>query len=330
MKGFSLPLLACLLLGGCGIFGLSSEEKDRLAEFFTRAKGYYEKDRLVQALDQVDRGLEIAPEDPKFLTLKGFIFLKYAKKDPTFYEDAQILFRKAAESGLSRARLGLGLAHQGLALKERDYSDNLERALREGSIPASKREAARRKIARMRALSAKDFRKAETCFKEVLEEEPGNILALYSLALVKVALDKKEEALKLIDRYIRTAAARRQRILNRDLKAALSKEREDLLWKELRTIEAREKEFRGLAANLLYKLGRYREALKELNTLLELDPNLVNEYFNRARVQAKLGRLREAARDYKVFVGRSLLPREDPRIKEAVDFLTRHDLGSER
>ena len=179
----------------------------------------------------------------------------------------------------------------------------------------------------MRSQAVKDFRNAEISFKQVLEDEPRNILALYSLALVKVALDKKEEGLKLIERYIRVAAARRKRILDRDLKMTLPKDREDRLWKELRIIEAREKECRGLAANLLYKLGHYRDALKELDALLKLDPNLVNEYFNRARVHAKLGHTKEAANDYKVFVGRSLLPREDPKIKEAMGYLTSNGLG---
>ncbi len=332
MRCPSLVLVPLILLQGCGIFGGSSAERERLAGFFTRAKGYYEHDRLTQALDQVDRGLELSPEDPKFLTLKGFIFLKYAKRDPSFFEDALALFRKAAQgglfsSGLARAKLGLGLALQGRAIKERDYTVNLEKALREGTIPAARREEAKRKLAQMKAQARKDFLEAEKAFKEVLAQEPRNILALYSLALVEVALGKKEEGLKLIERYIRVAAARRKQILERDLKMALSKDREDKLWAELRTIEEREKGCRGLAANILYKLGRFDEALKELNTLLKLDPNLVNEYFNRARVEAKLGHIQAAANDYKTFVGRSLLPREDPRIKEAMDFLTRHDMG---
>jgi len=329
MRGVSLVLVPLLLLGGCGIFGGSSAKEERLSGFFSRAKGYYRNDRLQQALDQVDRGLELEPGDPKFLTLKGFIFLKYARRDPSFYDDALALFRKAAagglfHSGLTRAKLGLGLALLGRGIKERDYAANLEKALLEGSIPAARREEARKKVPEMRAYAHKDFQEAEGAFEEVLREEPRNILALYSLALVKVALDKKEDGLKLIDRYIQAASARRKQILERDLKITLSKEREDKLWAELRTIESREKECRGLAANLLYKLGRYEEALKELNSLLKLDPNLVNEYFNRARIHAKLGHTQEAVRDYRTFVGRSLLPREDPRIKEAMDYITRH------
>ncbi len=332
MKGLSWFLLPLFLLGGCGIFGGTSAKEERLSGFFSRAKGYYQNDRLQQALDQVDRGLELSPGDPKFLTLKGFIFLKYARRDPSFYDDALALFRKAASgglfsSGLTRAKLGLGLALLGRGIKERDYASNLEKALLEGSIPASRREEARKKVPRMRDFARKDFKEAESAFEAVLGEEPRNILALYSLALVKVALDKKEEGLKLIERYIRVAAARRRQILDRDLKITLSKEGEDRLWKELRTIESREKECRGLAANLLYKLGRYKDALKELDTLLKLDPNRVNEYFNRARVHAKLGQVQDAVKDYQTFVGRSLLPREDPRIKEAVDYIARNKLG---
>ena len=127
MRGLFLTLIPLLLFGGCGIFGGSSAEQEKLSGFFSRAKGYYENDRLVQALDQVDRGLEIEPDDPKFLSLKGFIFLKYAKRDPSFFEDALGQFRKAAEgglfsSGLPRAKLGMGLALQGRGIKARDYA----------------------------------------------------------------------------------------------------------------------------------------------------------------------------------------------------------------
>ena len=49
---------------------------------------------------------------------------------------------------------------------------------------------------------------------------------------------------------------------------------------------------------LLGRLGRGREALKELNRAIELEPGLAEAYFNRGNVYASLGKRKEALADY--------------------------------
>jgi tetratricopeptide (TPR) repeat protein len=51
-------------------------------------------------------------------------------------------------------------------------------------------------------------------------------------------------------------------------------------------------------SKVLAALGRYRESLADLDTVIELDPNYPDYYFDRADVRRKLGELDEASADY--------------------------------
>ena len=334
IRNLTISGCAFLLVFSCGIFGSSSKEEERLSEYFFRAKKYFESGRIPQALDQVERGLELREDDEKLMTLRGFIHLEMAKRDPSWLGEALRDFKKATESGLFHepsfeAFLGLGLTYQKMGLERRNLATALEKKLKAREVPVNKREATAARIHQLKSKSLEDFKNAEKSLEKVLEKKKNHILASYTIALVKVCLGKKEEALKLLRKYIRAASRRRKQILERDLKQTFSTEREKKLWQELRIITQREKECRGLVANLLYKLKRYKEALEELNKLLEMDPNLVPEYFNRARCHARLGEIEEAKQDYKVFIGRSLLPREDPRIREALEFINKTKTGKD-
>jgi hypothetical protein len=67
----TLPL--CLLLCACS--SLSSDERQRLADYQRNALLYFEGRRWNQAMIQVERGLELAPGDYKLTSLKGGILL---------------------------------------------------------------------------------------------------------------------------------------------------------------------------------------------------------------------------------------------------------------
>lgn len=315
-----------LLLGGCSAFGGTDETREKLSEFLLRARTYHEAGRQRQALDQVERGLELDPKDEKLRALKGFIYLQLAREDVTYLEDALPLFEELGAASLFRsppleARLGLGMALQGLAQKDMAYAAQLERALQEGKVAPDKVAAAEKAVPEARARGTRELERAAEAYAWVLERQPDHILALYHQGLAHSSLGRSAEALDLLRAYIQVASRRRQAILDRELKMTLDKEREDQLWRNIRTLEAREKECRGLAANLLYKAGDYAGALAELDALLKMDPNLVHEFFNRARCHARLGNRGAAMEDFRRFVGGSLLPREDPRVREALEFL---------
>ena len=57
----TIPLL--LLLGSCGVFGLSQEDRLSLSRYQSNAAIYWENGNLPQALDQVRRGLDLDPAD---------------------------------------------------------------------------------------------------------------------------------------------------------------------------------------------------------------------------------------------------------------------------
>ena len=87
MRRPTLPLF--LLLAACS--SLSTEEQQQLAGFQERAARYYEmNDRhLGQAMDMIERGLAIAPDDYKLNALRAAVLLALAQcperlDDPRF------------------------------------------------------------------------------------------------------------------------------------------------------------------------------------------------------------------------------------------------------
>jgi hypothetical protein len=64
---FSLLLCACSSLAG--------EDRDRLASYQRQAATYFDGAKYGQALNQIERGLELDPHDYKLNALKGSILL---------------------------------------------------------------------------------------------------------------------------------------------------------------------------------------------------------------------------------------------------------------
>ena len=68
------PLALLLLLCACN--SLSSDEQSRLTSYQRNAALFYEGGRFDQALGQIERGLELAPDDYKLAAMRGAILLQ--------------------------------------------------------------------------------------------------------------------------------------------------------------------------------------------------------------------------------------------------------------
>ena len=87
-------ILPLCLLASCGIFGLSSEEAQQLASYQQNAATYWENGDLGQAIDQAQRGLEIAPDDYKLLTIWGYSLLRLSGNDEARLQGAKRHFER--------------------------------------------------------------------------------------------------------------------------------------------------------------------------------------------------------------------------------------------
>ncbi|MFY9343567.1 MAG: hypothetical protein WAT39_13815, partial [Planctomycetota bacterium] len=67
------PIALLLLLCGCST--LATDEQQRLASHQQNAALYFERGLYGQAMGQVEKGLELAPDDYKLSSMKGGILL---------------------------------------------------------------------------------------------------------------------------------------------------------------------------------------------------------------------------------------------------------------
>jgi tetratricopeptide (TPR) repeat protein len=93
---------AALLLLLCACNSLSIEQRNELAQIQERAKNYFDRGLIAQAIGQIDRGLELAPEDYQLNTLKGTILLRQSSsalgQDHRLLDEATALLEKVFET----------------------------------------------------------------------------------------------------------------------------------------------------------------------------------------------------------------------------------------
>lgn len=316
----SFLLLA--LLAACS--SLSSEDRQRLADFQARALLYYDRNHLVQALDQIDRGLEIEPDDYKLTSLKASVMLQLSgtatSTDHQKLDEATRLLEQVYEQRSSRNHEPHLLLSYGLALQKqgrRHLGETIRLAGQAARAKPDEKDALVRQAEDERALAKQLLTQAGEMFDVLIER--GEVLRVAHNHRMQVARDLGDTPRFTSEAeayFVQAKAAQdvTQRRIEQTGDAAF--EQEQLQW--LQNLREEEMEVRGLLGQFYYEQKQHQAALDQLNRVLELDPKRFADYYNRGRVLLELGRLDDAKADFRKFLADPTLPASSEKVTFAV------------
>lgn len=314
-----------LLLLLCGCSSLSHEEQQLLSSHQRNAKYYLEGGRLDQALNQVDRGLAIAPDDYQLRAMRGTVLLRqsgsalstdhrlldeatrsltevYESRSPTRHEPFVLLPYALALQKQGRRRLGEELRLRGQASRSPDQESLLAQA-------EAQRAEAIELLTRARGVLDVLIERGElprTAWNHKLQiaQDLGDDKAFVDAAHAYLDQAAKDQI-----------AVRRE--IDRTLVPAYETERVQ----QLRALENEELEVRSLLADHHYTREQFHAALSQLDRVLELAPQRSTDYYNRGRVLMALGRGAEAKADFRKFLATSTLPPSSDKVTLATKAL---------
>lgn len=305
MRSF-VPLLP-LLLTACAT--LDSEQATRLAEHQRQAALYFEKQKWNQAMDQIERGLELEPEDYKLLSMKGQILLLFSGDaqgtDHKKLDEATDLLAKVYDTrSVSRHEPYL-LLNYGCALQKQGLRRLGEAVRLEGNAARSNNAD---EAATMRTTAADERREADTkllaadaLFVALIDR--GWVVRLAHNHRLQIALQRADdktfrgEAEAYFKQVVIDEAATTKNV--QTTKSGMHEQEQIQFLQKLRDEEL---QVRNVVAQFHYDRKEFKDALPHLNRVLEIDPRRFIDYFNRGRVLLELGRTEEAKSDMRRFL----------------------------
>ncbi|MEO6595799.1 MAG: hypothetical protein ABIP94_13695 [Planctomycetota bacterium] len=303
---------AALLAFLCACSSLSTDEEQQLASHQRNAKYYFDGGRLDQAMGQIERGLELDPDDYLLKSLEGAVLLKSSASaqgtDHRRLDQATAVLEAVYDTRSANRHQPYLLLNYALALQKQGQRHLGEAIRLEGQAqrtPDSKEIAdkatAEHGLATARLTQARDL-------LGVLIER-GEVLRIAHNHRFQIAQQLGDDNLlaESAKAYLEQCAkdqATAQREIERTTEAKWEAEQ----LKTLRGLRDEELEVRAMLAKSDYDHERYAEALVHLNRVLELDPQRSVDYYNRGRVLLALKEPAAAKKDFEKFLATTNLP----------------------
>jgi tetratricopeptide (TPR) repeat protein len=302
-----------LLLPACTT--LDSEQATRLAEHQRYASYYYEKQKWSQAMDQIERGLELEPEDYKLQSMKGQILLLFSgdaqgTDHKKLDEATDLLARVFDTRSVSRHEphllLNYACALQKQGLRHLGEAVRLEGAATRAANP-DEGAAARTKAADEREEANTKLAQADELFVVLIER--GWVVRLAHSHRLQIALQRgddqtfRDEAKAYFEQVAKDEKATATTV--QATKSGMHEQEQIAMLNQLRDEEL---QVRNVVAQFHYDRKEFKDALAQLNRVLEIDPRRFTDYFNRGRVLLELGKTEEAKSDFRRFLADPTIP----------------------
>lgn len=325
MARLSALLLFLLAVLAAACQSLSPEEEEMVSELRLRATQYYETNDLPRAEQQARRGLEIDPENADLHHILGRTLLK--SQEAGRLVAAQVSLLKAYELDPKyTTAYSLGECHLRLGELRLDRAARLDlRALEVDPQETSALQDLADRAAKLRRDALHDLQEAERMLKRSLEANPDYVYALRLLANAYTHLERPEEALATLEELIRILGQSRAWKNERLALEALPMAEEQVLRVRLLADLKIEVEARGLVATIHKAAKRYSLAADALTEILKLDPDRVQEYFNRGLCRYWLGDLASAHADMREFLRRTNLGFDSVEVGRALDIVSEYE-----
>jgi tetratricopeptide (TPR) repeat protein len=306
---------SALLLLLCACSSLDTDQQSRLADHQRGAALYFEKQKWNQAMDQIDRGLDIDPQDYKLTSMKAHILLLFSgdaqgTDHKKLDEATQLLEQVYDTRSISRHEPYL-LFNYACALQKQGLR-RLGEAVRLEGTAAHTSDAG--EAATMRKTAAEERREAETKLQQADEllvdlVDRGWMVRLAHNHRMQIALQRGD------DKTFRTEAEEyfKQAKLAEDttekrVETTSSGQHEEEQIEALHQLKDEELEAHRVVAQFHYDRKEFEPAVEHLSRVLMIDPRRFTDYFNRGRALLELGRTEEAKRDFSRFLADPSVP----------------------
>jgi tetratricopeptide (TPR) repeat protein len=300
------PLALLLLLCACS--SLSSDEQSRLTSYQRNAALFYEGGRFDQAIGQIERGLELAPDDYKLQAMRGAILLQtsgnaggtdHRRLDEATKLLAELYDRRSPNRHEPYLLLDYGRALQKQGLRHLGESIRLDgEATRSTDAEASDK---RTRAQQEREAATAQLQQADTVLGHLIER--GDMLRIAHNHRMQIAASLGDDP-----KFVQEAEAclavikQAQEATQKRIEDTQSPAREVELLANQRQLRDEELAVRALVANFHFDRRQFEPALAQLNRILELDPRRFTDYYHRGRVLLELGRADDAKHDFRRFL----------------------------
>lgn len=281
---------------------------------------YYDQGDLVRAEGQARKALEIDPGDLRSLVVLGMTRARQGNAgDLNALNESIAVFQRAEDAGGDdefQVMLGHGMARSARARVALARAETLSGGAASKPAPSGELTDA---VRRLRQSADEDMTRAEELLLGAHRALPDYLSTLeYLQALYSLRGDAPrslEWGKKVVEQAAR-ARAEKERIVSRQ---GRSVDAEAAARSEIKRFLEAEANSRSLMALMHHRQGQPKEALAELNRVIEIRPGEVEDHFNRGVCRQGIGDYAGARSDYEVFLRRSTLPIDAPMIRETWD-----------
>jgi len=323
---------AAIALAG-GIVACSSIDQRQLEVRRDAAQTYYDTGDLVRAENSARQALQVDPSDLKTLTILGMTRTRAGwHGDLVALDDAIATFEKAEGEGGKKTfqvQLGHGMARGARAREYLRRAESLEPTAPTtagfGAEPGAPDTGEQRGTPAERALWAKRYRDGAAVDLDIAEERllaahesqpayPDVLEHLQSLYSLRNDPDRSLEWGRKAVELAEAGRKEKKKILERTGRSGAL---EDAARADVRRFDVREANSRSLMALMLWRKGDAATAATELDRVLALEPDRVEDYYNRAICRQTAGAFADARHDLETFLRRSTLPPSAPMVRDA-------------
>jgi tetratricopeptide (TPR) repeat protein len=315
-----LPLLALPLFASCfsndGKPKELSDEK-KVGLYYERAMRYYGMRELDRCQDQVQKGLELEPDNERLLlmlgrchqtrgTLQDVLMAEQIFRDHPAKKDYRVVLCLAGS--LERKGTFFDEAANAVASGDR-FTEALDPQVRSEELKEN-------------ALDA--WEEAYSTYAEALVLYTGSFETLNGLMRTAVYLGRFEESLEWSTQFLESLAGSNdlfnKKLREQELRGESSVDVEKTLLDNMDL----ETEIRLHRSELMYRDGKSREALIELNEILAKDETVAEVYARRGQILHILGEYQRSSDSLERFMSLSEDPFEHPNVRQAFTLIEKN------
>lgn len=309
----------CFLLLATACSSTPSEEERQLASYQRNAGLYFEGGQFDQALGLIERGLEIAPDDYKLLSLRASIHLR--QSGPASGEKHELLdqclseFEEVYDQREPQYHDRFLLFYYALALQKQG-----QRRMTEAARIDPHAEDRAERVAEKNSEADRNLLESRKMLVALLDRGEMPRLCHFHLVQIAAVMHNSPELLEHGEKFLEAAAVDQKKTLeeiDRTTVWGYEQDRKNVL----QSMRGDEIGVRTLLAQHLFEKGEYESALKHVDAVLAIDPRRSDEHYNRGLILGKLGRKEEAKNDMRTFLATTSLPPDSAKVQEAVEAL---------
>ncbi len=322
-RGLLLGLLAlACAMPACETIG--AQDRTRVNLYLQNAAQYYDEGHYERAYHQWEKVLAIEPMDDKARLGQGMALYQLGHAESsegvgrlTMAEERLEEMRRENMDGQAwKAELGYALVQdRWVELYDRKVLLLEDQKARRGSTDEQELATAHRERSRRVARAEKSYSRVMSGGEREAQYQLTCLMGLAKMAMVRGDLDTTLRHAREYEEHVVSSKS-----LWRDAAEKFPKDA-PIYESKLRGAERQEAQLRDLLGNVLFKLGRMEDALRELDRVIELDKDRSTAYLNRGMVRQQLRDWDRARQDFRTFLAMTQFGPDDPVVMKATEHL---------